>query len=212
MLKIYLLGGENTYKRNARQINQKAFQDAACQPPNVLILPWARASFDKKYQKRKGFFNYLRSLGAADVFFAEYADKTENIPKKFANSQLIYLTGGQTSILIERLKNSGVSNLLKSYCGVIVGRSAGALALCQKCIATPRGTSKPKIVAGLGMVDITLKVHYLPKDEEKLKSLSKQLGEIYAIPEKSALIYSNKELTPLNRVYSFCDGEKRVLN
>lgn len=212
MLNIYLLGGENTCKRNARQINQKAFQDAACQPPTVLVLPWARASFDRKYQKRKSFFDYLRSLGAENVFFAEYADKTENLPQKFADSHLVYLTGGQPSILIERLEISGVDKLLKNYCGVIVGRSAGALALCQRGIATPRSTSKPKIVTGIGLVDITLKVHYKPEEEEKLKVLSKKVGKIYAVPERSSIFFDGKDLMPVNQVFLFYDGKKQILN
>ena len=52
MPKIYLLGGENVVKRSALEVNERAFQDAKA-PRSVAVFPWARASFDRKYQKRK---------------------------------------------------------------------------------------------------------------------------------------------------------------
>jgi len=47
MPKLYLLGGENVYKRSAREVNERAFQDAG-EPLDILVFPWARASFDRR--------------------------------------------------------------------------------------------------------------------------------------------------------------------
>ena len=46
MPKLYLLGGENVFKRSAREVNERAFQDAG-EHLVVLVFPWARASFDR---------------------------------------------------------------------------------------------------------------------------------------------------------------------
>jgi hypothetical protein len=104
----------------------------------------------------------------------------------------------------------GVSRLLSDYCGVIVGRSAGALALCRKCIITCRRYSDVKIINGLGLTTFTLKVHYKPEKDAELERLSK--GEkIYAVPEGSALVYDNGASSFIGEAYLFENGKKRML-
>jgi len=120
------------------------------------------------------------------------------------------LTGGLVSVLIERLKNMEVDNLLRGYSGVIVGRSAGALALCKKCVITYRSNSKVKLVGGLGLVDFTLKAHYKPEKDNELKRLSKE-EKIYAVPEGSALVYDNGASSFIGEAYLFENGKKRML-
>ncbi len=209
MPKLYLLGGEKVFKRSAREVNEAAFQDAG-ERPAVAVFPWARASFDRKYRRRKILTDYFISLGAGTITFIEYSDPNETIAKKMADSKLVYLTGGLASILIERLKNMGVDRLLQSYGGVIVGRSAGALALCRKCIITCRSNSKAKIISGIGLADLTLKVHYKPEKDSALERLSRH-GKIYAVPEGSALVYNNGECSVIGTVYLFENGIKQVL-
>lgn len=210
MPKLYLLGGENVYRRSAREVNERAFQDAG-EPIIVLVFSWATASFDNSYKKRKTIVDYFRSLGACTINFVDYSDSNETIAQKMGNSNLIYLTGGQTSILIERLKNMGVDHLLINYHGVIVGRSAGALALSRKSIVTCRSDSKAKIISGLGLADLTLKVHYKPEKDATLERLSKR-ERIFAVPMGSALVYENGVCSFIRDVYLFEDGKKRKLN
>ncbi|HLN89765.1 MAG TPA: hypothetical protein VK253_06835, partial [Candidatus Binatia bacterium] len=72
MPKYYLLGGENTHKRDAKEVNQRAFNDAGG-TPRVLVFSWARASFDKTYLKSKLLFDYFRSLGASTVSVVDFS-------------------------------------------------------------------------------------------------------------------------------------------
>lgn len=58
----YFLGGENLVRRDAREINARAFLDAGG-APDVLVFSWARASFDRSYKRGKRVFDYFRSLG-----------------------------------------------------------------------------------------------------------------------------------------------------
>jgi len=209
MSKLYLLGGENVFRRSAREVNERAFQEAG-EPLVVLVFAWARASFDKGYKKRERLVDYFISLGASKVNFVEYSDSKETIAEKTSSSNLIYLTGGLVSVLIERLKNMEVDSLLRGYSGVIVGRSAGALALCKKCVITYRSNSKVKMVGGLGLVDFTLKAHYKPEKDSELKRLSKE-EKIYAVPEGSALVYDNGASSFIGEAYLFENGKKRML-
>ena len=209
MPKLYLLGGENVFKRSAKEVNERAFLDAG-EPLVVLVFPWARASFDRSYKKRKRLVDYFMSLGVSTINFIEYSDSNETIAKKMAGSNLVYLTGGLVNVLVERLKNMGVDRLLHDYRGVIVGRSAGALALCRKCIITCRSNSKVKIIDGLGLADLTLKAHYKPEKDTTLEHLSRQ-EKIYAVPEGSAIVYSNGVCSFMGEVYLFENGTKRML-
>ena len=148
MPRLYLLGGENVFKRSAKEVNEQAFQ-AAGERPTVIVFPWARASFDRRYAKRKLLSDYLISLGAASVNFIDYSEPHGSIAQKMAESNLIYLTGGLANVFVSDLKIVGVDSLLCRYSGVIVGRSAGALTLCRKCIVTYRSTSKIDVIDGL---------------------------------------------------------------
>ncbi len=209
MPKIYLLGGEVVYQRSARAVNEAAFEDAK-PPRNVLVFPWARASFDLQYRRRQILTDYLRALGADNVEFMEYG-QPNSLAEKIAESNIIYLTGGQPSILLERIRAMALQRLLASFGGVIVGRSAGALALCSRCIATVRSSRKAKILAGLGLVDITLKTHYTPaRDDEVLGRLSRE-QQIFAVPEGSAIISCNGSLSTIGAVYLFCGGQRQAL-
>jgi peptidase E len=133
------------------------------------------------------------------------------IATKMAGSNLVYLTGGLASVLIERLRKVGVDRLLQDYDGVVIGRSAGALALCRKCIITcHRSDPKAKIINGLNLVDLTLKVHYKPENNKALETLSEE-AKIYAIPMGSALVYDNGACSPIGAVYLFENGKTRML-
>jgi dipeptidase E len=210
MPKYYLLGGENTHKRDAQEVNQTAFNDAG-KSPRVLVFSWARASFDKTYPKSKLVFNYFRSLGASAVNTVDYSCTFVEIKEKISESDLIYLTGGVPTVLVERLKKSGIRILLGAYDGVIVGRSAGALALCRKCVITYKRTSEVKVINGLGLVDLTLKAHYKLGKDEKLKELSKT-QDVFAVPKGSAVVCDNGNFSFINPVYLFRNGQREALN
>jgi len=207
MAKLYFLGGENVVKRDAREINEVAFRDAG-NAPTVVVFPWAKASFDKTYIRRKRLFEYFRSLGASTIDFADYSDTTAEITRKVECSDLIYLPGGLASVLVERLRKKSADRLLRKYEGVVVGRSAGALALGKKCVVTKNRPSPTTImIKGLGLVDFSIKAHYKPSKDDTLKKLSKE-EKIYAIAERSALVYDNGCLSFMGDVYVFQNGEK----
>jgi hypothetical protein len=112
---------------------------------------------------------------------------------------------------VERLKKSGISNLLEEFDGVIVGRSAGALALCKKCVITYKRSCAVKFIDGLGLVNLTLKAHYKIGVDEKLKELSKN-QDIFAVPKGSALVCNSGDLSAINRVYLFHEGERQIFS
>ena len=135
----------------------------------------------------------------------------KRLKKKSLNQTLVYLTGGVPTVLIERLKKAGIRSLLRDFQGIIVGRSAGALALCRKCVITSRKTSEIQLVDGLGLVDLTLKAHYKLGKDEKLVGLSKT-EDIFAVPKDSAIVYDYGKLSFINNVYLFRDGMRQTIS
>jgi peptidase E len=206
MAKLYFLGGENVAKRDATEINSLAFEDAGGSPA-VVVFPWARPSFDASYRRRERVTAYFRSLGASSVEFADYSDPQGDIAAQVACCDLIYLTGGQLSTLITRLQSRGVDALLRSFEGVVVGRSAGALALGRKCLVTNRYSKACRVVDGLGLVDFSVKVHYLPSQDPLLNRFSKK-EKIYGIPQRAAVTYHEGAVAFLGEVCCFENGEK----
>jgi peptidase E len=209
MAKLYLLGGENIAKRDAKAVNELAFQDAG-KAPAVLVFTWARPSFDQVYRRRKLLTDYFRSLGAGTVDFAEFSDTQAETAAKAADADLIYLTGGQVSTLLSRLRSAGADQLLRGYRGVVVGRSAGAMALGRTCLVTNRYSKNPKTAAGLALVDFSVKAHYEPAKDALLKKASLK-EKIYAIPQRSAVIYDGGAVAFVGEVFLFEHGEKTPL-
>jgi len=104
-----------------------------------------------------------------------------------------------------------VDSLIAKFEGVIVGRSAGALALCKRCVVTCKPNKNVMVISGLGLVDVILKAHYQPANDEALKALSCK-ERIFAVPKGSALVYDNGELSFINSVFLFENGERKKLN
>jgi len=210
MRSVYLLGGESICKRDGEKVNQQAFS-AAGGSPDVLVFSWARANFDRIYQRQKLVYNYLRYLGASSVTVVDYSTSQQEIREKFSQANLIYLTGGSPSILVERFKHMHIDALLKTFNGVIVGRSAGALALCTHCVVTIRANKQVKIIDGLGIVDLAMAAHYTCKKDEHLKRLS--MGkQIFAVPKGSALVYTEMAgLSCINEVFLFENGKRNLM-
>ncbi len=115
---------------------------------------------------------------------------------------------------IERLKSKKIDDLLRRYLGVVVGRSAGALVLCKKCVLTGRKKST-KVIDGLGLVDFVVKAHYRPmrdKDNELKKFSESERIKVYAVPHGSAVSYRYGKLSFIGDVYLFEKGEKSQIS
>lgn len=217
MMRLYLLGGEDLKKRDSREINKKAFADAGG-TPIVLIFPWTvRFTTIRKNKYRKIMKNYFKDIGAKKITFAELTDSPRKIKKKLASANIIYLPGGDPKFLIRRLKKRRIESLLKRHTGIMVGNSAGTVALCEKYAVVKGQDGRPKTALeyGLGLVDFTISVHYgsplehlggISPDKEH-KELSKKV-KIYAIPEQCALVYDGKNLKSIGKAYVFDKGKK----
>jgi dipeptidase E len=207
MEKLYFLGGEDIVKRDSKEIDKRAFFDAGG-APNVLIFPWTSEPMDRADKYRKVMAEYFKELGASKIDFAEPTESLKEITEKVNRSDLIYLPGGATRILVERMKNARVDNLLRKCNKVIIGNSAGALALCEDCILTKdKDNPATAMISGFGLVNFSVEVHYNTSKDIELKELSMK-RKIYAIAERCALVYDGGDLSFIGAVYLFYKGKK----
>jgi peptidase E len=216
MAKLYLLGGEDIRKRSSRHIMEKAMADAgSC--PTVLIFPWTSDKMDTEGEYRATITEYFMDIGAETVHFAEPWDPYGALVKKARSSQLIYLPGGNPQLLVDRMLVSRGDEVLAEFEGIIVGNSAGALALCRKYAAVvgQGGAQATRFFKGFGWLDFAVSVHYMSMDQadispdsELLELSEKSATKIYAILDDSALIYENGKLEFIGYVFQFHRGTR----
>lgn len=205
MLRLYMLGGEDIEKRDSRSLNEQAFRDAG-DSPSVAIFPWASKAKEEK--QRRFMVTYFKELGARSVRFVERSLPFTEMVVIAENSDIIYLPDGDTKLLIEMLRDTGSMHLLRLHDNVIIGNSAGALALCNEYIIPAKnGVDELAIEKGLGLTDFVVSTHYEPAQDAQLESLSKDRS-IFAIPDGAAIRSDRCSLSLLGNVELFMDGKK----
>jgi len=218
MHRLYLLGGEDVKKRSSRHIMLRALEDAG-QHPTILIFPWTSENADNEGEYRALIAEYFMDIGADTVQFAEPWDPYGALMKKARSSNIIYLPGGNPQLLIDRMLVSRGDEILEEFDGVIVGNSAGALALCKKYAAVvgQRGALVTRFFKGFGNLDFAVSVHYMSEDnsqagispDSELLGLSeKSATKIFAISDNSALIYEGGKLEFIGYVFQFHRGNR----
>ena len=79
------------------------------------------------------------------------------------DAEVLFLTGGAPDLFMERIMAKGVLTYMKSFDGIVIGCSAGAMIQFNKFHITP-GPLYPdyKVIDGLGLVDMDMgiEVHY----------------------------------------------------
>ncbi len=221
MRKIYFLGGEDIKARDSEAINLRAFGDAGGNPV-VLIFPWTGPIVDGSDKYRPIMSDYFHDMGAKDVVFAELSESLPLISKKIDDCDLIYLPGGDPELLISRLREKDISEVLQRSDKIFVGNSAGAFALCKNYVVIKgqENSGRTELLDGIGRVNFAVSVHYKSRDIEfsghepelELTELSKRTNmKIFAIPENSAVIYNFDTLAFMGEVHLFQDGDTSLL-
>lgn len=209
---LYLFGGEDIKKRDCENINKIALSSIKkSRPPLVLIFAWSAPTVESTDPYRVIMRDYFTDLGAEKVIFAEISDSLKLIKEKITASNIIYLPGGNTMLLLSRLKK--FKSVFKTFKGVIIGNSAGALVLCKKFINFETKDNKvvPLIVDGLGLFKTCLVVHYgttNPKMQGRTEEIVHDISEknsikIFAIPECAAIVDTGKNIEFIGDVSVF---------
>ncbi len=125
---------------------------------------------------------------------------------------LIFLMGGRTLTQKETLSKYNFKEVLNNYKGVVIGMSAGALNMCEDSILTPGDGDVNKTLKfkGLGLVNLTVDVHFSISDTDYFKHFDTLDKKVYCIADSGAVIENNGNLLMIGDVFIY-KGNKRII-
>ena len=151
MTGILTLAGGNEFRANCVPMD-RALLKALGQPARAAILPTAAAHENPGKAARNGV-KYFSGLGARAQAVMIVDSKTANDPSlagPLSDFNLIYLTGGSPTHLLESLRGSAALAAIRQVVargGMLVGSSAGAMVMSGRCWGFADGW-----LEGLGLV------------------------------------------------------------
>lgn len=202
---IFIGGGDYRKKENLKIDNYlcRILKKGA----KIIFIPFAVKEIEKRESRVNAISNALKEHKEF-FFFVLNEDKQtkEEMIKEVNEGDALFILGGDPILLLNEIKRLGLKDTIINFEGVLIGYSAGAMILSEKLII-PGGMDKnypnSKILEGVGEFDFSIVPHYTPESNSILKELSKN-KEIYAIPDKSALIIKNGgRIKKIGKVYSF---------
>ena len=179
---------------------------------NIAIINEAYVKIPEDRDKRwliRELSQLSNYIGGIIDFINLKAHNQEEIRKRLAYADMIYIVGGKQLILPELFKETGFDELLKEFAKekVVMGTSAGAITLGKQIeveeywkerYGISNQETKQKT---LGLVNFNIIPHYLRKGREKYNKeffervLKDNPFIVYAITDTQAIIYENGNIT-----------------
>ena len=179
--KIFLGGGGNAEK--SAELDKIWAETIGERHGDVLYVPWAQKP--ENIDTAKAWFRdtYGPLVGGRAIDAADLHHNLTGLDKYVS----VYIGGGNTNRLAERLSRNGAAENLKEYVtggGVIYGGSAGAIILGRTTLTAPE-VNNPVNADGLDLLDGHSVVCHFNED-----SIVDQLhAPIIALPEDAGAIF-----------------------
>ncbi|MGE6376042.1 Type 1 glutamine amidotransferase-like domain-containing protein [Peribacillus muralis] len=206
-MKICFIGGGNHANNELDEV-YKELATMMKRDAKILIIPFA--TDHSRYESWLATINQAFSI----MDHARVNLLNENLSEKEMKQAInehdaLYFIGGRPERLITVLEEKGLTPILRSFKGLIIGYSAGSLAFCTDCIMTKdKDYPETIVVDGLAFVPFSVEVHYEDKIDGELLPLSTR-RKVYAIPNGSALFTKNGELYKvIHDIYFFQNMDK----
>ena len=183
----------------------------------VLVFPLAfreheitsPQDWNLRYDKASGYMAKgfaaefsMFSIGIDQITWVNYfTDDQESITTKIAESNILYFSGGLPHLMMDRLHEKGIVDVIRGFNGLVMGDSAGALIQLDTYHVTPdRDYPEYTYFEGLGLIHgFDLEVHYCGSAEQ-YRSIKRCIQEkgvpVYAMPEQSGVIVECGEIMP----------------
>lgn len=169
--------------------------------------------WNRQYAKGRGIWykantDVFRRFGIPekDVHWVNYfTDSREEMLNAIANSNVLLLTGGAPDLMMKRIKEKRLKKILKTYQGVVIGYSAGAMVqLSDYHISPDEDYPSFSWQKGLGMLEgFDIEVHYAATPHQKRwleKARQDRNMKTYAIYEKGGMIVENEKISFFGQV------------
>lgn len=140
---------------------------------------------------------------------ADYIDERSDIKKlkeEINQYSIIFLMGGVTLQQNGFISALEIKDIFYDYTGIVIGLSAGALNMCKQSLLTPiheEGNQENLILAGLGLVDITVEVHFDVNNQIQREFIQETGLKVYCIPNDSAIIIEENVILICGELYLY---------
>ena len=209
-MELCFIGGGHVLKGELSEV----LEELECKiNPNakVLIIPFAtdESRYDSWMESMRQAFARIPNVTLG--LLHEELSK-EKMMAMIQAYDVLYFIGGQPERLLQVILDKELTATIRSFPGLMIGYSAGALAFCTDCILTKDEDYPDTIVLqGLGLVDFSVEVHYRPESDDELLTLSKG-RTIYALPDGSAIFYKDGNIdTRVNNIITFENSNKSIV-
>ncbi len=204
MPKFVLIGGGDISLGETANIDRFTISLIGNENPNILFFPTA-AHDNVEYANL--FREYYLSLGCSETnsCFVQ-KENTVDILEKIRKAEIIYLGGGQTSLLINLFDKKKLVSALKEFSmegKVIVGMSAGAIALGETALLSELDEQEEVFGHSWGLIPETICVpHYQQKYQNKIDRFRERYPgqNILTIKEKQAYFIETSGTKIIKRI------------
>ena len=137
-----------------------------------------------------------------------YQTKHDEALDLINNADILYLPGGAPDLMYERIKEKELLEALKTFKGIVIGSSAGAMIQLEKYhISKDNEYFKFSEHKGLGYInEFFIEVHYNRRRKQKSsmrKMRKKYLKPIYTIPDDGMVIVKDSKIITLNQAKKY---------
>ncbi|HUT22421.1 MAG TPA: Type 1 glutamine amidotransferase-like domain-containing protein [Candidatus Bipolaricaulota bacterium] len=161
----------------------------------VIFVPTASRS-DEELKYVKESYKELLDLGIKDIKTLEldHTIKTDEV----AGYDVIYVCGGNSFYLLNKIRESEFDRILNGFDGVYVGVSAGSIVAGPDIeTAAPWDENDVDLrnTKGLGFVDFAVAPHYEESDKDVIDEWKKKVSyEIKEITDNQAVLVEGDEV------------------
>lgn len=166
--------------------------------PRVLLFPTATKDSNKSINNLKILFDKLK---CSYDFALLYSESRDEIINKINNADILYFNGGNTDVLVNKIIEIGLDDIIKSTDKMLVGISAGMIMMSNMGMGDSYSYQDNnhvynyKMVKGLGILNIVCCPHYENDDLVVFNDEAiKYDCDAYALEGDTAIIFDNGEI------------------
>ena len=168
----------------------------------IVFIASSPTNIEKTDMYSKSLFESLKLSGITFKKYYVLDNRTLNkIDEYISESDIIFLSGGDTYEEIEFFKKLNLKEKIKDYKGLIIGQSAGAINMASDVFNSPEemDESEPVFFKGLGLTNINVEPHFIYDTSNFDEALQYQRDAIL--------------LESYNRkIYGQCDGSHILID
>ncbi len=200
-------------------VDQDLFKQIGSKQPLLTFIPSAEDDYEEYYDE---FIDRFQRHGLCQFRMLDVDRPISNLKlKKVLQSDLIYLSGGNTYYFLKHLHDSGFMEELHKFIkrgGILAGHSAGAI-IQTPHIATAgfpeddRDDNEVGIIdlTAMGLVQFEIFPHYenSAMHNQAIRNYTRNCKNlVYAVSDGSAIHATDLKLSFYGEVYAFFNGQK----